>query len=38
MKFRTLLMLVICAALTFGGSFTCTASNGGHPEHHDDNP
>jgi len=27
MKWTTLLMLIICAALAFGGSFTCTTGD-----------
>ena len=27
MKITTLLLIVLCAALSFGGSFTCNADN-----------
>ena len=33
-KWTTLLLVLICAALAFGGSFTCFASSDGDHDHH----
>jgi len=33
-KWTTLLLIMICAALAFGGSFTCFASSGDHDHDH----
>jgi hypothetical protein len=35
MKWRTFLLVLVCAVLSFGGSFTCTTHSGDH-DHHDD--
>lgn len=33
MKFTRLLLLILMAALTFGGSFTCSYNDDDHPHH-----
>jgi hypothetical protein len=35
MKWRTFLLVLFCAIVSFGGSFTCTTSSHDHVDHHD---
>jgi hypothetical protein len=38
MKWRSFFLVLICAILSFGGSFTChTSTNDHHDDHHHDN-
>jgi hypothetical protein len=38
MKWRTFILVLICAILSFGGSFTCSSGTNDHVDHHHHNP